>query len=161
MTAHFPLMVPGASADGTLDVQAPFDRSTIATVDVAGASAIEQALSTAHALFRDRDAWLPAPQRIAILECLGEIMQERAEELEWFQRWDKVLDDSNAPFYQWFVGGKTHIIHNDIDRHLKTYRKNFFSLCIYSNYRWFIKYNPLPPYINQGIRCPQVNTHII
>ena len=81
MTAHFPLMVPGASADGTLDVQAPFDRSTIATVDVAGASAIEQALSTAHALFRDRDAWLPAPQRIAILERLGEIMQERAEEL--------------------------------------------------------------------------------
>ena len=81
MTVHFPLMVPGASADGTLDVQAPFDRSTIATVDVAGTSAIEQALSTAHALFRDRDAWLPAPQRITILERLGEIMQERAEEL--------------------------------------------------------------------------------
>ena len=55
MTAHFPLMVPGASADGSMDVQAPFDRSLIATVDVAGASAVEQALTTAHALFRDRD----------------------------------------------------------------------------------------------------------
>lgn len=81
MTAHFPLMVPGASADGTLEVQAPFDRSTIATVDVAGASAVEQALSTAYALYRDRDTWLPAPQRISILERLAEIMQERAEEL--------------------------------------------------------------------------------
>jgi acyl-CoA reductase-like NAD-dependent aldehyde dehydrogenase len=81
MTAHFPLMVPGASADGTLEVQAPFDRSTIATVDVAGAPAVEQALRTAYALFRDRDAWLPAPQRIAILERLAELMRERAEEL--------------------------------------------------------------------------------
>lgn len=81
MTAHFPLMVPGASADGTLNVQAPFDRSIIATVDVAGASAIEQALTAAYTLFRDREAWLPAPQRITILERLAELMRERAEEL--------------------------------------------------------------------------------
>jgi len=27
-----------------------------------------------------------------------------AEELEWFQKWDQVLDDSNKPFYKWFVG---------------------------------------------------------
>src|SRR5512138_1027154 len=51
-----------------------------------------------------------------------------AEELEWFQKWDKVLDDSNKPFYQWFVGGKTNIVHNAIDRHLKTYRKNKVAL---------------------------------
>src|SRR6266545_7788235 len=49
---------------------------------------------------------------------------KEAEELEWFQKWDKVLDDSNKPFYKWFVGGKTNIIHNAIDRHLHTYRKN-------------------------------------
>lgn len=53
---------------------------------------------------------------------------ERAEELEWFEKWDKVLDDSNAPFYKWFVGGKTNIIHNAIDRHLKTHRKNKLAL---------------------------------
>jgi len=53
---------------------------------------------------------------------------ERAEELEWFQKWDKVLDDSNAPFYKWFVGGKTNIVHNAIDRHLKTHRKNKLAL---------------------------------
>ncbi|HBX70680.1 MAG TPA: acetyl-coenzyme A synthetase, partial [Chloroflexi bacterium] len=26
---------------------------------------------------------------------------ERADELEWYEKWDKVLDDSNAPFYKW------------------------------------------------------------
>ncbi len=51
-----------------------------------------------------------------------------AEELEWFQKWDKVLDDSKKPFYQWFVGAKVNIVHNAIDRHLKTYRKNKLAL---------------------------------
>ena len=51
-----------------------------------------------------------------------------AEELEWFQKWDKVLDDSNKPFYKWFVGAKVNIVYNAIDRHLKTYRKNKLAL---------------------------------
>src|SRR3990172_8556417 len=49
---------------------------------------------------------------------------EQAEHLEWFKKWDKVLDDSNAPFYKWFAGAKTNIIHNAIDRHMTTWRKN-------------------------------------
>jgi acetyl-CoA synthetase len=53
---------------------------------------------------------------------------KEAEELEWFQKWDKVLDDSKKPFYKWFVGGKVNIVHNAIDRHLKTYRKNKLAL---------------------------------
>ncbi|MBL8046713.1 MAG: hypothetical protein JNL09_09240, partial [Anaerolineales bacterium] len=53
---------------------------------------------------------------------------QRAEELEWFKRWDKVLDDSNQPFYKWFTGGKVNIVHNAIDRHLKTARKNKLAL---------------------------------
>jgi len=53
---------------------------------------------------------------------------DRAEELDWFQKWDKVLDDSNPPFYKWFVGGKTNIVHNAIDRHVNTYRKNKLAL---------------------------------
>jgi len=53
---------------------------------------------------------------------------EQAEELEWFQKWDKVLDDSDAPFYKWFVGAKTNIVYNALDRHLKTYRKNKLAL---------------------------------
>ncbi|UCF99704.1 MAG: acetate--CoA ligase [Spirochaetaceae bacterium] len=53
---------------------------------------------------------------------------ERAEELEWFAPWNKVIDDSRKPFYQWFVGGKTNIVHNALDRHLKTARKNKVAL---------------------------------
>ena len=41
---------------------------------------------------------------------------EQADELDWYQKWDTVLDDSNKPFYKWFVGGKFNIIHNAIDR---------------------------------------------
>jgi acetyl-CoA synthetase len=46
------------------------------------------------------------------------------ETLEWHKKWDKVLDSSNKPFFKWFVGAKTNIIHNAIDRHLKTWRRN-------------------------------------
>ncbi len=53
---------------------------------------------------------------------------ERAMELDWFEKWDKVLDDTDAPFYRWFVGAKTNIVYNALDRHLKTYRKNKLAL---------------------------------
>jgi len=51
-----------------------------------------------------------------------------ASELEWYKKWDKVLDDSKAPFYKWFVGARTNIVHNAVDRHLKTHRKNQLAL---------------------------------
>ncbi|MFN8671086.1 MAG: acetate--CoA ligase [Candidatus Sericytochromatia bacterium] len=50
--------------------------------------------------------------------------EKEAENLYWEQKWDKVLDDSNFPFYKWFTNAKTNIIQNAIDRHLKTWRKN-------------------------------------
>ncbi|MGB9702935.1 MAG: acetate--CoA ligase [Candidatus Kapaibacteriota bacterium] len=50
--------------------------------------------------------------------------EEQAQNLEWYEPWDKVLDDSDKPFYKWFVGAKTNIIHNAIDRHLKTATRN-------------------------------------
>jgi acetyl-CoA synthetase len=53
---------------------------------------------------------------------------KEAGELEWFKKWDKVLDDSNKPFFKWFTGAKVNIVHNCIDRHLKTYRKNKLAL---------------------------------
>jgi acetyl-CoA synthetase len=52
----------------------------------------------------------------------------RARELEWYQPWDKVLDDSQKPFYKWFVGGKTNIVLNAIDRHVRTWRRNKLAL---------------------------------
>lgn len=42
---------------------------------------------------------------------------EQAEELHWYKKWNRVLDDSNAPFYRWFVGGETNICYNAVDRH--------------------------------------------
>jgi len=54
--------------------------------------------------------------------------EQRAGELEWFQKWDKVLDDSKAPFYKWFSGAKVNIVHNCIDRYLNTWRKNKLAL---------------------------------
>jgi acetyl-CoA synthetase len=51
-----------------------------------------------------------------------------ANELHWFQHWDRVLDDSRKPFYQWFVGGKTNIAYNCLDRHTVTSRRNKLAL---------------------------------
>ncbi|OYD16605.1 acetate--CoA ligase [candidate division WOR-3 bacterium JGI_Cruoil_03_51_56] len=45
---------------------------------------------------------------------------EVAKELDWFKPWDKVLDDSNAPFFKWFTGGRFNIAHNCLDCHMKT-----------------------------------------
>ncbi|MEW5921269.1 MAG: acetyl-coenzyme A synthetase N-terminal domain-containing protein [Bacillota bacterium] len=30
---------------------------------------------------------------------------EMAEELHWFKKWDKVLDETDAPYYRWFSEG--------------------------------------------------------
>jgi acetyl-CoA synthetase len=38
-----------------------------------------------------------------------------ARELHWFKEWDRVLDESNAPFYEWFVGGKLNMAYNCLD----------------------------------------------
>ena len=49
----------------------------------------------------------------------------RAKELiEWYQPYTKILDTSNAPFFQWFTGGKTNVVHNAIDRHVQNGRKD-------------------------------------
>ncbi len=53
---------------------------------------------------------------------------ERAETLDWYEKWDQVLDDSNAPFFKWFVGGKTNIIQNALDRHQMTGHRNKLAL---------------------------------
>ncbi len=49
---------------------------------------------------------------------------EAAQELEWFRKWDRVLDDSDKPFYKWFVNGKCNIVHNALDRHINTENRN-------------------------------------
>ena len=34
------------------------------------------------------------------------------------KRWDKVLDDSNKPFYRWFTGGQINTCYNALDYHI-------------------------------------------
>lgn len=53
---------------------------------------------------------------------------KEAESLSWFKPWDKVLDESNKPFYQWFTGGQTNIVANAVDRHLSSETKNKLAL---------------------------------
>jgi len=54
------------------------------------------------------------------LEEPEKFWRKMAEEIEWFSPFQKVLDESNAPFYKWFIGGKVNITYNALDRHLKT-----------------------------------------
>ena len=49
----------------------------------------------------------------------GGFWAEQAELLDWAERWDTVLDDSNPPFYKWFTGGKLNVCHNCVDRHVE------------------------------------------
>ncbi len=48
---------------------------------------------------------------------------EMAENLDWFQKWDSVLE-GDMPETKWFNGGKINVSHNCLDRHLTTGRKN-------------------------------------
>ncbi len=43
---------------------------------------------------------------------------EAAEDCHWEKKWDKVLDDSNKPFYRWFVGGEMNTCYNALDYHV-------------------------------------------
>ncbi len=45
------------------------------------------------------------------------------QELHWFKKWTKVCD-WKSPFVKWFVGAKTNMSYNCLDRHLTTPRKN-------------------------------------
>ena len=44
---------------------------------------------------------------------------ELAENVHWYKKWDKVLDESDAPFYRWFAGGLTNVCYNAVDLHVE------------------------------------------
>ncbi|MDH7563575.1 MAG: acetate--CoA ligase [Candidatus Bathyarchaeota archaeon] len=81
------------------------------------------------------EASLPFNEKIIPIKTLGEEWErsirnpqefwaEKAKALRWMKTWDKVLDDSNPPFYKWFSGGILNICDNALDRHLTTPKKN-------------------------------------
>ncbi len=73
-----------------------------------------------QALIKDVDA-LAAEAAADLPAFWGRIA---AENFEWFSPWEQVLDDSNAPFYKWFTGARVNIVHNALDRHMRTATRN-------------------------------------
>src|SRR5215510_4988824 len=43
---------------------------------------------------------------------------EAAETIDWYRKWDRVRDDSRAPFYRWFSGAEVNTCYNALDRHV-------------------------------------------
>jgi acetyl-CoA synthetase len=65
-----------------------------------------------HALLKD-----PAVYERAAADPLG-WWTGQAEQLDWFQKWSRVLDDDDPPFYKWFTGGTLNVSYNCLDRHV-------------------------------------------
>ena len=64
-----------------LKVVSPYDQSLIKEIPLVGKVEVEHALATAYGLFQDQSKWIPAHERIAILERSAEIMKTRIEDL--------------------------------------------------------------------------------
>ncbi len=53
------------------------------------------------------------------IEQPARFWDEQAKLIEWQTPYTQVLDYSQPPFAKWYVGGKTNLCHNAVDRHLK------------------------------------------
>uniref|UniRef100_A0A7J2THW2 Acetate--CoA ligase n=1 Tax=Archaeoglobus fulgidus TaxID=2234 RepID=A0A7J2THW2_ARCFL len=57
-------------------------------------------------------------------EAMEKFWESWANQIFWFKKWEKVLDDSNPPFYRWFIGGETNLAYLCTDWQLEKGRKN-------------------------------------
>src|SRR3990170_2034703 len=48
--------------------------------------------------------------------------KEFAALLDWYKKWDKILDTGKPPFWRWFVGGRINASYNCVDRHLARHK---------------------------------------
>ena len=53
---------------------------------------------------------------------------DAAAAIDWTRPWDRVLDDSNPPFYRWFPGAELNTCFNAIDRHVDAGRGDQIAL---------------------------------
>jgi propionyl-CoA synthetase len=53
---------------------------------------------------------------------------EAATQIDWVEPWQRVLDDSRAPFYRWFTGGRLNSCYNALDRHVERGRADQLAL---------------------------------
>jgi acetyl-CoA synthetase len=72
---------------------------------------------TRHANVRDRSIYEQAARDP------DAFWAAQASELDWFTKWDKVLE-WEAPFAKWFVGGRLNVSYNCLDRHIRSWRRN-------------------------------------
>jgi propionyl-CoA synthetase len=49
----------------------------------------------------------------------GGFWGEAAKAIDWYKKWDRVLDDSKKPFYRWFTGGEMNACYNAVERHVE------------------------------------------
>ncbi len=52
------------------------------------------------------------------IECPEDFWAEAARDIDWFEPWKQVLDQSNSPHNDWFKGGRMNTCHNCLDRHV-------------------------------------------
>ncbi len=52
------------------------------------------------------------------IENPEDFWSEAARGIDWDREWDQILDNSNPPFYRWFVGAKLNTCYNALDRHV-------------------------------------------
>ncbi|MCH8956501.1 aldehyde dehydrogenase family protein [candidate division KSB1 bacterium] len=64
-----------------LKVLSPYDQRLIKEIPLVGKAEVEKALTIAYNLFLDQSKWIPAHERIAILERTAEIMKTRIVDL--------------------------------------------------------------------------------
>jgi propionyl-CoA synthetase len=69
---------------------------------------------------------------------------EAAEAISWEKKWDKVLDDSNPPFYRWFVGGELNTCYNAVDRHVESGRGDQAAIIYDSPVTGTVRRSPTP-----------------
>ncbi len=55
-------------------------------------------------------------------ENFPECFREYADLLTWDEYWHTLVDTSDPPFWQWFLGGKLNASYNCVDRHLEQHR---------------------------------------
>jgi propionyl-CoA synthetase len=58
------------------------------------------------------------------LDHPDEFWADVASDLVWTKSWEKVLDDSDVPFYEWFTGGEINTCYNALDRHCEEGRSD-------------------------------------
>jgi len=102
---------------------------------MAGGGEAERANPTISALFEERRVFFPPPEFTVRANVRDRLLYENAERdlegfwaeaaegIDWFRKWDRVLE-WNPPFAKWFVGGQLNAAYNCLDRHVRTWRRN-------------------------------------